>query len=69
MSLSTVILMRKRRIMNLLEEAGATSQETAKTLEEIGIVHPDTFSPVTEKLLQEYVIVGTGDGRYYLNQH
>ena len=69
MSVPTVILMRKRRILNLLQDAGAVSQESAKSLAEIGIIHPDTFSAVTEKLLREYVIIGTDDGRYYLNQH
>ena len=60
------LLMRKKRIVKLLEKANAVNAESAKTFEEIGILHPNAAPIITEILLRDNVIAVTKDGRYYL---
>ncbi len=58
--------MRKKVILSSLLESGARSPETAKTLEEAGVMNPGKFPEYTEKLVLLDVIRKTEDGRYYL---
>jgi hypothetical protein len=58
--------MRRKIILSSLLESGARSPETAKTLEEAGVMNPEKFPEYTEKLVLLDVIRKTEDGRYYL---
>ena len=60
------LLMRKKRIVRLLEKANAVDAKSAKTFEEIGILHPNAAPMITKALLRDNVIAVTEDGRYYL---
>lgn len=65
MSLITLLLGKRKKIIRKLEETGATSENNAKTLEEIGIYG---YSDVISKLLQDKVLVKTKDDKYYINK-
>ncbi len=58
-------LIRKNSIVKKLKKNGAVSPETAKTLSEIGVVNPNGFSRLTERLVAKGVIGKTADGRYF----
>ena len=59
-------LIRKKIIIKKLTESNAFSKETAKTFKEAGIINPNGFNKITEKLIKEKVLVKTKDGKYYL---
>ncbi len=59
-------LIRKRLIQKKLRECGATSEQTAKTLAEAGVINPDGFRRITERLVETGSIHRTEDGRYYI---
>lgn len=61
-------LIRKNLIIRKLTECNAFSEETAKTFSEAGIINPNGFNKITEKLIEEKVIVKTKDNKYYLNK-
>lgn len=61
-----VILIRKKVIIKRLRESGAVSPETAKTLAEAGIINPNVFPGVTERMVKEGIINKTADGKYYI---
>ncbi len=61
-------LIRKNIIIKKLTECNAFSEETAKTFIEAGIINPDGFNKVNEKLIKEKILVRTKDGKYYLNK-
>ena len=61
-------LIRKNIIIKKLTECNAFSEETAKTFIEAGIINPDGFNKVNEKLIKEKIVVRTKDGKYYLNK-
>ena len=65
---SPVLLMRKRIILKKLEQNGAISEETAKTLEEIGVCNPNAFSKLNDKLVKDKILVRTKNNKYYLNK-
>ncbi|WP_303836868.1 hypothetical protein [Ruminococcus flavefaciens] len=65
-SVLPALVLRQKRIVKLLEKAGAFSKDTAKGLDEIGLLNPDTFPKITEKLVRDNVISVTDDGKYYL---
>lgn len=67
-SVLPALVLRQKRIVNLLEKAGAFSKETAKGLDEIGLLNPNTFPTMTEKLVKDNIIAVTADGKYYLNR-
>ena len=46
-------LIRRNVIIKRLKKCGANSPETAKTFAEAGILNPNLFSPVTEKLVKQ----------------
>lgn len=64
--IAPVFVLRKKLILTSLLESGARSPETAKTLEEAGVMNPEKFPEYTEKLVLLDVIRKTEDGRYYL---
>ncbi len=62
------LLLRKKRIVKKLQESGAFSETTAKTLQEAGVFNPDAFPKITEELVKEKVLVKTKDNKYYLEK-
>ncbi len=59
-------LIRRNLIIKRLKECGANSSETAKTLAEAGVINPNAFSHITEKLVKQGFIHRTADGKYYV---
>ncbi|MBE6753369.1 MAG: hypothetical protein E7559_03285 [Ruminococcaceae bacterium] len=59
-------LIRRNHIINKLRQANATSEATAKTFAEAGIVNPNGFSLVTKRMVDHGILGKTEDGRYYL---
>jgi len=55
-------LIRRNVIVKRLKESGANSYETAKTLAEAGVINPNAFSRITEKLVEQGFIHRTIDG-------
>jgi len=68
-SILPMLVMRQKRIVKLLTKAKAFSKESAKGLDEIGLLNPDTFSGLTKKLVKDNVLSVTEDGKYYLNKN
>ena len=64
--MSIALLMRRKKIIEGLERAGAVSPETAIEFEEIGLIFPETFKSYTERLVFKGIIKRTDNGRYYL---
>ncbi|MBR6219692.1 MAG: hypothetical protein IKQ80_03940 [Clostridia bacterium] len=62
---SSAFAMRRNLILEALRDAGAVSPETAKALEETGLVNPEMFAEYTQQLVDMGVIRSTADGRYY----
>lgn len=69
MGLIPVLLMRRKMIINKLQQNGAFSEETAKTLEEIKVMNPNAFPKVTEQLVKDKILVKTKDNKYYLKKY
>ena len=61
-------LIRKKMIIKKLIECNAFSEKTAKTFLEAGIINPNGFNKINEKLIKEKIIVKTTDNKYYLNK-
>ena len=59
-------LIRRNVIIKKLKACGATSAETAKTLEEAGVINPNGFKRITAMLVETNVIHKTVDEKYYL---
>ncbi|MCR5041968.1 MAG: hypothetical protein K6C36_07735 [Clostridia bacterium] len=59
-------LIRKNTIVGKLKACGAVSEETAKTLAEAGVINPDGFRKITERLVETGSIRRTSDGKYYV---
>ncbi len=59
-------LIRRNVIIKKLKACGATSQETAKTLAEAGVINPSGFQRMTDKLVETKIIHQTADGKYYI---
>ena len=59
-------LIRRNHIVKRLKACGAVSAETAKTLAEAGVINPNAFKRITERLVQTGVIKRTEEGRYYI---
>ena len=64
---SPIPLIRKNLIIKKLTECNAFSEETAKTFIEAGIINPDGFHKINEKLIKQGILVKTNDNKYYLN--
>ena len=61
-----ITLIRKNVIIKQLTACGATSESTAKTLAEAGVINPDGFKRITEHLVKSGVIHKTSDNKYYV---
>lgn len=59
-------LIRRNVIIKRLKESGACSPETAKTFTEAGVINPNAFSRITEKLVEQGAIHRTSSGKYYV---
>lgn len=59
-------LIRRKHILNRLRKCGATSKETAKTLSEAGVINPNAFKAITEKLIKRHELGRTDNNKYYL---
>ena len=59
-------LIRRYVIIKRLKESGACSPETAKTFAEAGVINPNAFSRITEKLIKQGVVHRTANGKYYV---
>lgn len=59
-------LIRRNAIIKKLKACGATSQETAKTLTEAGVINPSGFQRMTDQLVETKIIHQTADGKYYI---
>lgn len=59
-------LIRKKHIVNKLLKKNAISAENAVSFREAGIVNPDGFSMVTQRLVEQGILHKIAD-RYYLD--
>ena len=59
-------LIRKKLIIKKLTECGAFSEETSKSFSEAGIINPNGFKKITEKLIKQNILVKTKDDKYYI---
>ena len=58
-------VIRKNLIIRKLKKHGAVSPDTAKSFAEIGLVNPNGFKRLTQKLVQKGIICKTEDGKYF----
>ena len=61
-----VFRLRQKLILEKLKECGAVSEESAKTLEEAGVINPNAFPKITEDLVNKKKLVKTESQKYYL---
>ena len=61
-------LLRKKMIIKKLAQCGATSENSAKTLAEAGILNPNAFPKIIEDLEMQKILVRTKAKKYYLNK-
>lgn len=61
-------LIRKNLIIKKLTECNAFSEQTAKAFSEAGIINPNGFNKINERLIKQKVLVKTSEGKYYLNK-
>ena len=61
-------LIRKNLIIKKLTKHNAFSKDTAITFEEAGIINPTGFTKITNKLIEQNIIIRTKEGKYYLNK-
>ena len=61
-------LIRKNVIIKRLTKSKAFSEESAKYLDEIGLINPYAFSNITKRLVSKGIINKTNDGKYYINR-
>ena len=60
-------LIRKNLIIKKLSECNALTEETAKTFSEAGIINPNGFNKITERLIKQKILIRTKENKYYLN--
>ena len=63
---SPIPLIRRNVIIKQLKACGAISSETAKTLSEAGVINPNGFKRITDRLVKAGVIKKTGEDKYYI---
>lgn len=66
MSLISLSFFKRKSIINKLKEKGAISEDTAVSINEIGILK-DSLDLI-QKLTNDKVLVKTKDGKYYMNR-
>lgn len=62
-------LIRKKIIIKKLTKNNAISEENAKAFAEAGIINPNGFKKVTEKMIEQQILIKTKEGKYYLNKN
>ncbi|MBR6948850.1 MAG: hypothetical protein IKH54_01525 [Bacilli bacterium] len=62
-------LIRKNHIINKLTKCKAFSEDTAVTFLEAGIINPNGFKKVNDKLISDNILVRTKDNKYYLKMN
>ena len=67
MQSNSAYMLRKNMIIKKFRECGATSEKSAKTLEEAGVVNYNAFQNIIDDLLNQNKLVKTKSGKYYLN--
>ena len=55
-------LIRKKIIIKKLTKNNAISEENAKTFAEAGIINPNGFKKVTEKMIEQQILIKTKEG-------
>lgn len=68
MILSPALLLRKKTIIEKLAKAGATSEATAKTLEEANVFNPGAFPGLTQNMVKEGILGIANNKKYYLKK-
>lgn len=66
MSLIPLVFFKRKTVINKLKEKGAISEDTAVSINEIGILK-DSLDLI-QKLTNDKVLVKTKDGKYYVNK-
>ena len=66
MSLISLVFFKRKTVINKLKEKGAISEDTAVSINEIGILK-DSLDLI-QKLTNDKVLVKTKDGKYYVNK-
>ncbi|MBQ6495041.1 MAG: hypothetical protein IJI49_03465 [Bacilli bacterium] len=61
-------LIRMRYIIKKLTKCNAFSEDTAKTFSEAGIINPNGFNNINERLIKKNILIKTKDNKYYLNK-
>lgn len=62
-------LIRKKIIIKKLTKNNVISEENAKTFAEAGIINSNGFKKVTEKMIEQQLLIKTKEGKYYLNKN
>ena len=66
MSLVTILMLRKRIIIDKLKKFEAFSEEKAVTPEEVGILDTDSFLGLIQNLEKRHIVKRTSNGKIYL---
>ena len=67
MGLVGLSLGKRKIIVNKLKELGATKEENAKSLKEIGL-SDDKMLKLVQKLINDKILLKTKDNKYYINK-
>lgn len=62
-------LIRKKIIIKKLTKNNAISEENAKTFAAAGIINPNGFKKITDKMIEQQILIKTKEGKYYLNKN
>ena len=62
-------LIRKKIIIKKLTKNNAISEENAKTFAEAGIINPNGFKKIADKMIEQQILIKTKEGKYYLNKN
>ena len=63
-----MLKMRMKKIVYLLENANAFSEESAKGINEIGLMNPNFLSNAVKLLVAKGTIIKTDNAKYYLSK-
>lgn len=63
---SAAFMLRQKMILQKLKECQAVSRESAKTLEEAGVFHPNAFSKVVDDLVNKGQLIKTDTQKFYV---
>ena len=63
-----ILKMRMKKIIYLLDKANAYSEESAKGINEIGLMNPNFLRGAVRILVTKGIISKTHDEKYYINK-